>query len=211
MLNTLHRSHRTLSHEASSKRVKAASSYQGVSGYQAAFRSRPAELDTRLAWGESSPKERQGCGRVVAGAQPLLVRGACGRGEAGLRTHRRPARGGRARARLERLRQHRDGADGVLWRIGFRESRCSGRRWWERCTRALRRQSQWAHHLRRGAPARHCARASLACGVPLHARRGRGRRGVRVRTWRLPAFRQATGAAKDYKSWKCRRNISHLR
>ena len=66
----------------------------------------PADLEAEFAWlaeGEPAPEERERRGRVDTGPEPVLVRREGARGEASLPPHRRPTRGGGARAHLSRL------------------------------------------------------------------------------------------------------------
>ena len=134
----------------------------------------------RVASSEPPREEREGRRRVGPGPEPVLVRGTGAHGEASLPTHRRPARGRRARASPLPVRKHRDGAARVPDSASVNRGCHPGPERRGRRARALRRQPQWPDHLQGSAPAWDRARPPLASRLPVHARRRRGRRGLRV-------------------------------
>ena len=154
---------------------------RGRPGDTKAVRDGPPELDARLPAGEPPPEERKGRGRVAPRPEPVLVRREGARSQARLRAHRRPARGGGARTDSPRVREHSDGADGMPGDavVGGKHRTGNGRR--RRCALALRRQPQRPDHVQGGWSTWDRARAPFAPRVPVHARWGRGRRGLRVR------------------------------
>ena len=95
------------------------------------------------------------------GPEPVLVRGTCGRGEASVRAHRGPARGGGARADPPWLPNHGDGAQGVPVGGDLRKEDDEGNGRRTARARPLRRQPQRPDHMQGGAPAWDRARAPL--------------------------------------------------
>ena len=147
-------------------------------GHEAAIRLRPAEPDAGGARGEPAPEEREGRRGVAAAGKPVLVRGPGRGGQAQAPAHRGRARGESPGGGLVAVRLDRDdggrraGGGGAAG--GARPGR--GRR-----AAALGHERERAHHLPRGARSRHRPGAARSPGLALHARRRRGRRGVRVK------------------------------
>ena len=110
----------------------------------------------------------------------------------GLTADRREAEG--PRADPPGVHEHGDGAEGVPDDAGVRRGHREGERRWRRCARALRRQPERQDHVQGGAPPRDRARAPLAPGVSVHARR----------RWRWRRLRVATGAASDATNAICK-------
>ena len=162
---------------------------------RAAFARDPLNLTLASPAVNRHRKGRQGCRRVDARAQRVLVRRTDDRGTAGIRPHHRRAGGGGGGAGTGRLPL--DGHGGVVRHDG-RGAGGGVRRCPRRRPDALRRQRERADHLRGSAPTRHRAGAARPSSVPVHARRRRRRRRLRVRravaTANRPSARRSPAA-----------------
>ena len=147
-------------------------------------RLRPPEPHPGLPQCQPAPEGSQGRQRVAASPEPVLVRRPDHTGPPEIRPHHRPGRGRGRRPDPRNLRVH--GHDHAGTR--YINQRRTGAEYCSQLHRRrerpgpLRRQRQRPYHLRRGPGPRHRAGPPRPPGIPVHARRRRGRRGVRVST-----------------------------